>query len=417
MKKYIMGLLALVLICAGSYYAYAAREKSLPLLQVDNLIQFVPEDAADGRTFSWQDAGNNGSFTLEYRKLGDKLISKADTITSTVPAYKKDETTQTMYAAYVKGLQPKTTYEYRLVTAEKATAWQQFTTTDKDLNKYKVMVYGDSQAANYNVWGKVAQAGYERNKDAAFFINMGDLVDNGQDRWQWREWFKNARPLLDKMPVAPVIGNHEAYSLDWKVAKPETFPAILAVPENGPEGQKRLAYSFNYGDVHFVALNTNYQETKDWYPDMIEKEAAWLDKDLAKARADHKRIIVLMHRPPWEYPFNGPYDPHGEAFVPLLDKYQVELAFTAHVHSYSRTYPWKNGGVSKDGSGTTYICTGRTGEKVWEGSIRKTFDEVFYNPLDMPMYLTLEIEPDNFKVTAHKEDGTVIDTAVIKTEK
>ena len=437
MKKYLLVLAAAIAIATGSWYAYAAHSRNMPLLpsqapaaatanlasaqdlprlQVQNLVQYIPPDSATSRTFSWQvEPGMTGPWSLEYRPTGTKPVASVSAQTTTVPAYKDNELPQTMYAAYVTELRPATTYEYRLTNQVKATAWQQFTTTTAGLNHYKVLVFGDAQSANYNVWGQTAVNAFQKNPDASFFIGMGDNVDNGQDLWQWRAWFENARPLLAKLPWAPVLGNHEAYSLDWKVAKPETFPAIVAVPENGPANQKRLAYSFNYGDVHFVALNTTWQETRKWYPDLITEEAEWLRHDLAAAREAHQRIIVLMHRNLWEYPFNGPYDPHGKAFGPLFDQYNVELVFTAHVHSYSRTQPYKNGHAAA--SGAVHISTGRSGEKTWPGSIRKTWDAAFYNPVDSPMYVVLEVEPQDFKVTAYKQDGTEIDTATIPTKK
>lgn len=437
MKKQILALAAAAILALGGWYSYKVQARTAPLLprqeqsatsdgltnakdlpriEVQNLMQYIPPDSATSRTFSWQvENGLPGPWSLEYREKGTKPVATQAATTSTVPAFKNDEQPQTMYAAYVSRLKPGTTYDYRLTNQIKATAWQQFTTTAAALNKYKVLVFGDAQSANYNLWGKTAVSAWQQNQDASFFIGMGDNVDNGQDLWQWRAWFQNARPLLAKMPWAPIIGNHEAYSLDWKVAKPETFPAIVAVPENGPAGQKRLAYSFNYGDVHFVALNTNYQETRQWFPTLLEDQAAWLDKDLAAARNARQRIIVLMHRNIWEYPFNGPYDPHGKAFAPLFDKYGVELVFTAHVHSYSRTQPWHNG--HPDTTGTVFISTGRSGEKTWPGSIKKSWDAAFYNPVEGPMYLVLDVEPQDFKVTAYKQDGTEIDTTTITTKK
>ena len=47
--------------------------------------------------------------------------------------------------------------------------------------------------------------------------------------------------------------NHEAYSMDWKFAEPYTYKALFAVPYGGPKDQNRLAYSFDYGDVHYVS--------------------------------------------------------------------------------------------------------------------------------------------------------------------
>lgn len=111
--------------------------------------------------------------------------------------------------------------------------------------------------------------------------------------------------------------------MDWKFAEPYTYKALFAVPYGGPKDQNRLAYSFDYGDVHYVSLNTDYEELNGWRPTMMEDEAAWLDKDLAAAKKAGKRLVVLMHRPPWDSPYNGTLDVNGKYFMPLFDKYDV----------------------------------------------------------------------------------------------
>lgn len=47
------------------------------------------------------------------------------------------------------------------------------------------------------------------------------------------------------------------------------------------------------------------------------------------------------------------------------------------------------------------------------GSVRRPFDSVYYNPMDMPMYIVLQVEPDDFRVTAYKNDGTIIDAVTV----
>lgn len=411
-KNILLCILLILIITTVGWFAYAYHELQKPLLQVENLIEIISPDAATAKTFSWQSDDTAASFYMEYHKKGTTNSQQVQESISTAPAYRAQERPQQIHSVYLTGLEANTTYEYRLCTAKKATEWKSFTTVADTANHYKVLIFGDSQAADYSVWGKTAATAWDKNKDSAFFINMGDIVDNGQDYWQWRQWFQNARPLLDNLPFAPILGNHEAYSLDWKEAKPEAFTALFAVPANGPADQKHLAYSFDYGNVHYVALNSDYQEISEWYPSMMESERDWLDQDLAKARQDHKRIIVLSHRPMWSWR-SPDHDINGEYFVPLFDKYGVELVLTAHFHYYSRTYALQADKPAE--KGTVYILTGRSGEKFWSGPRRRDVDAAAYNPSDMTMYVTLEVEPSDFKVTAYKIDGTIIDSAIIPT--
>lgn len=57
-------------------------------------------------------------------------------------------------------------------------------------------------------------------------IALGDLVDNGDDEYQWQTWFESSGDLLSRIPVAPALGNHEAYSLDWKNHMPNAISPI-----------------------------------------------------------------------------------------------------------------------------------------------------------------------------------------------
>ena len=355
----------------------------------------------------WQSDYAEENPVVEYRQAGDddslmQLPASSD-------AFSDDGVTTYIHTAAVTDLKPGTAYEYRVGAGDKRSSWQSFHTAQG--HDFKALIFPDSQSSDYSVWAVTAQPAWQRNQDAQFFINMGDITDNGQAYFQWRDWFENADVLTSHIPFAPVLGNHEAYSMDWKFAEPYTYKALFAVPYGGPKDQNRLAYSFDYGDVHYVSLNTDYEELNGWRPTMMEDEAAWLDKDLAAAKKAGKRLVVLMHRPPWDSPYNGTLDVNGKYFMPLFDKYDVPLVFTAHEHCYERTVPIKNDQAAMEG--TVYIATGRSGTEAWDGSVKKPTDVIYYNPTDMPMYLTLQVEPDEFRVSAMKNDGTLIDTVSI----
>lgn len=385
-------------------------------LAVDNLTQIISKDSATSKTISWQSSVPHYNYYVEYRQQGTSDIHKAYvTEPKRPPIYDYDNIPPYTYGAYMQHLQPDTAYEYRICNDKGGeTGWFSFTTTKEDVNQYKVLIFGDSQSVDYNVWGQTAQIAWNQNKDAAFFVNMGDLTDNGQAWFQWRDWQYNADILTSHLPFAPVLGNHEAYSMEWQFAYPYTYKALFAVPYGSPREQSRLTYSFDYGDVHYVSLNTDYEELHAQDPDMLTNEAAWLDADLAAAKKAGKRLIVMMHRPPWNSPYNGKLDINGTYFMPIFDKYEVPLVFTAHEHCYERTVPVKADTQAE--TGTIYIATGRSGTESWDASRRKPTDAVYYNPMDMPMYLTLQVEPKDFRVTAFKNDGTIIDTTTIATD-
>lgn len=405
---FIAGLLCLT----GSYTAAAAGEPD-PLLPADTPLQVIAADASTERTFSWQSSTAwHGS--LEYReKDSSQIPRRAFASTRTIDRYDAEDINHDIYTVRLKNLRPDTTYEYRLRKAKPVTDWQNFKTPARNENHYKVLVFGDSQCTDYLNWGKTANAAYNNNQDAAFFIEIGDITDNGQAHFQWRNWFYNAKPLMETIPFAPVLGNHEAYTLSWKYADPDAYTNLFAVPENGPEQQNHLAYSFDYGNVHFASLNTDYEELHTSYNNMMENERDWLDQDLAKAKNAGKRLVVLMHRPPWTTASGTDLSIEGRTFLPLFDKYHVSLVFDGHLHVYSRTNPRTLQGESP--KGTVYIMTGRSGDDIVNEQQGNDYDVKFYNPTDTTMYLTLEVEPTDFIVKAYLLDGSLLDSTVIKT--
>ncbi|SDG43287.1 hypothetical protein SAMN05216584_10554 [Selenomonas sp. WCT3] len=51
---------------------------------------------------------------------------------------------------------------------------------------FQCLIFPDSQSSDYSDWEHWAQEAAWRNPEAAFFVNMGDIVDNGEDHTQWQ---------------------------------------------------------------------------------------------------------------------------------------------------------------------------------------------------------------------------------------
>jgi 3',5'-cyclic AMP phosphodiesterase CpdA len=170
-----------------------------------------------------------------------------------------------------------------------------------------------------------------------FMIHTGDIAYGGGTRAAFEQnFFRPYADLLKFFPMFPASGNHEYDSDD---AAP--FREVFVLPENGgPEGIERW-YSFDWGDVHFVALDTERTGPV---------QAAWLDADLAANQRPW--TIVVGHRPPFssgEHGSDGNFRTH---FVPVLEKHAVPLVLTGHDHHYERTTPQ---------NGVTYVVTGGGG--------------------------------------------------------
>ena len=94
--------------------------------------------------------------------------------------------------------------------------------------------------------------------------------------------------MIRRIPVAPLMGNHETYNRDWKVRMPEAYLHLFSLPGSAPGSYQNQFYSFDYGDVHFVVLNTQASELADWQPRLNEEQAAWFRQDMAKTTKNGK---------------------------------------------------------------------------------------------------------------------------------
>lgn len=407
-KKYIWGLI--VACIAVGLYIFSIAKSAYTGFDSDagQVIQVITADMKHERTISWKTSTLGSSGSLEFRVKQSKNSTAVKAEAVELPVYNGGKPF-VLYTAHITNLTAGTEYEYRISTGKRQSEWKAFK-TEPESTSFKALIFGDSQSVDYKEWSNTAQTAWGNYSEAAFFINMGDLIDNGQDDYQWNAWFDGAAKLFGTMPIAPVMGNHEAYNLDWKMALPDYYLSLFSVPANGPAGLERYAYSYDYGDVHFIVLNTQAEELRNWYPDLLKQQQKWLEKDLSHTQKKWK--VVLMHRGIWKNPFNGPLDEIGSMFAPVFDAHHVDLVLTGHVHSYARTVALKNG--RRDPAGTIYITTGRSGEKTWDKSPRKPMDEVYYNPLDMPNYLVLEASQTALKVAAFKKNGDLIDQTEIK---
>jgi hypothetical protein len=119
-----------------------------------------------------------------------------------------------------------------------------------------------------------------------------------------------------------------------------------------PSG-KKIYYSFDYGDIHFVSLNS---ELGSWNPShnwigMFNNDTSftspmldWLRTDLAST--DKKWKIVFWHQCPYSGQLNFTEEASVQQFCvatrhhfnPILEKYGADLVLTGHDHNYQRSF-------------------------------------------------------------------------------
>ena len=383
-------------------------------LDAANLRQIIAADNRTTRTIMWQADTTPQEPCIELRADGSDMIQ---TVTAESTPYTDDGVSVYLQTAHIEGLTPGTSYTYRLRDGERAGNWQSLHTDSGE--RFAALIFPDSQSNDYSGWQELARNAYARNPEADFFINIGDLVDNGEDHQQWNAWFKAVAPLAANIPVAPIMGNHETYDKNWQVRLPNAYLAQFAVPEIDSEHFQRYYYSFDYGPAHFIVLNTQEDETESFHPGLLAEQQAWFEKDIANSQAAWN--IVLMHKDPLQYAFQNRPDRHreegfsddGKAWMPLFDAHGIDLVLSAHLHTYRNRGHIRD--FRRDASGPLYILTGVAGNvrysNLWKDH---SLDEVVAPQPETDNYLTLQGDAHQLEIKSFLPDGSLIDTASLQ---
>ncbi|MCI6159466.1 MAG: metallophosphoesterase family protein [Selenomonadaceae bacterium] len=390
------------------------REKAEAVLggeKVQALRQVVARDNAASRTMMWQSPVRLSSPAVQLS--GGKADGK--TFPAKEELFTDDGVSAYLYTAQVTGLAGGTTQKYRVSADGASGGWHTLTTDDG--GAFRALIFPDSQSNDYTDWKQLAQNAAERNPDASFFVNMGDLVDNGEDHGQWRDWFDAVNGILDRIPVAPLMGNHETYNQQWKVREPVAYLRYFAVPENGNAEDDRRYYSFDYGPVHFTVLDTQQEEEKEAHPELLSRQQAWFREDVRSTDKPWK--VVLMHKDPLQYRIhNRPeraegFSDEGKAWMPLFDAAGVDLVLSAHLHTYRNRGHIQN--FQRSENGPLYLLTGVAGNVRYPGLwVDHALDTYVAPQPETDNYLTLDADPHALTVRCFLPDGRQIDEASIQ---
>jgi len=204
----------------------------------------------------------------------------------------------------------------------------------------------------------------------------------------WNGYMNWMQDIMATKPYMVLVGNHESEChspacLDdeerrTKLGNFSAYNHRFKMPSEESGGVMNMWYSFSYANAHFISFNT---ETD--YPHAPEANTgdshllpaghfgydgelmAWFENELIKANASrHIRpwIIVGGHRPIYEA--TGVNVDLQNLIEDLLYKYQVDIYFCGHVHSYARSYPVYQGQAVKSYVNPpypTYVLVGGAG--------------------------------------------------------
>jgi len=297
------------------------------------------------------------------------------------------------FTAQLRNLKPGTTYEYQI---SPQTAWNgkyTFSTPAPD-SSFSFVWTGDTHHSPSIT--KLFNLADQSHPDAAFYSIAGDMVSEGLHRDHWDDLFQFTKDVICRKPLMAVIGNHDTRQGlgAWM------YRELFSYPKNAPVGvQPEHTYSFRYKNALFLMIESTAS---------IDSQKVWIEDQLSKSDATWK--FAMFHFAP--YNWDEPYPDIQAAWVPLFDKYHVDMVMNGHIHYYMRSSPMKGGKVvGSYNEGTAYV------ESVAIPTKPETHPEESYavvRNFNGDIYQYVKIEGNKLNFTAVNSDNKVIDSFTIK---
>jgi len=304
----------------------------------------------------------------------------------------------------------------------------------------RVWVLGDSGTGDsYAAAVRDAYYNFTGTNHTDLWLMLGDNAYwSGFDFEYQTAVFEMYPEMLCKSVLWAAIGNHEYLSSD----KDGQFPylAIFSLPTAGqaggvPSGTERY-YSFDYGNIHFVCLDSMTVDRSSNGP-----MCNWLKEDLAANT--NQWLIAYFHHPPYS---KGSHDSDlswefeliemRENVIPILESYGVDLVLSGHSHCYERSFllighygysdslvpemivdggdgrPMGSGAYINDPvgeHGTVYVVAGSSGQATG-GELNHPAMFISLNELGS---LVLDVRGEFMDVTFLRETGAIDDSFTI----
>jgi hypothetical protein len=287
------------------------------------------------------------------------------------------------YHARVGGLRPGATYAYAVTADNDGNATDPFSATFRTAPAgraaFRFTSFGDLATPNTAWVLSYGQSAYAvetvESFQPLFHLLNGDLcyanLNPTVQPEVWRDFGNNNQTSAANRPWMPCLGNHEVEFYNG----PQGFTSYLSrytLPDNRVPGFGGRWYSFRIGSVLFVSLDADdvvFQDAAAFVagPTALTPAAgtghpaikpgtsfylrgysggaqtAWLERRLAAGRQDEAVdwIIVQMHQCAASSSSTGNGSDLGirKEWLPLFDRYQVDLVLCGHDHDYERSFP------------------------------------------------------------------------------
>jgi hypothetical protein len=311
------------------------------------IIKWRTDSATDSKVF----------YGTDLSALSESRYDGRDTINHTIK---------------INGLPPYTKYYYAVgdsaATLAAADSTQYFVTSPlpdvvQPIRFWAIGDFGKGSDAQRTVRESFLDFTKDHHADLWFWLGDNAYPEGTDEEFQQKVFdsITGYHKIFKNLPFMPTPGNHDYESVcpiicnfDPNYHKGPYFD-IIDVPTEGQAGgvpsHTELYYSFDYGNIHFISLNSELGSLfgpydyngvfTDGY--LSSPVTQWLKADLAACKKTWK--IAYWHQLPysgqdlnsddfWEFYMHAMRD----HFNPILESYGIDLVMCGHDHCYQRTY-------------------------------------------------------------------------------
>lgn len=349
------------------------------------------------RCFNWISQEYHDEY-IWYRKQGDSEWTKVESFkneTGYRSYYNRirseftDGTPFVTHKVIIKNLSAGT-YEYKVGRGDNYMSDVKTFRVVENPTKFTFVQTSDQQGFRwdeYQIWKDAAKY-IKNNVGFNFVINTGDLTQNGNRLNEWLDYYDAREKSFSGIEEMTVIGNNDLCPTNiYQLGRGEDNDKLNPInmryfytyeldPNNLPiftlEGKEIFVdslYSFNYGNTHFMCMNSEITPNTELLVygladsgNIYKEIEAWCEKDI-ELNSDKTWKIAVCHELPFtiltpanvtKFYWNGqefPFDRGGTKmntnnkpdhtywFSKFCQNHDIRLAIGGHKHTYAVTFP------------------------------------------------------------------------------
>ena len=339
----------------------------------------------------------------------------------------------------LSGLEPSTKYTYTISVGGKTSKEYSYETPAFGTESFSFAAVGDPQLyannldANIEGWTKTVNEVLTDGTDYSFLFSLGDQINeyyaaDGSNldkvETEYSGFFNNEN--LSSIALATLVGNHDNGNNSTLYTEHFQMPGVTSYGQNR-EGDGD--YSFTYGGVQFMVLNTSNLSIAD--------HKAFLEETLKK-NPDANWNVVCFHKSMYSvasHVTEGDIVQLRTGLSPIFKQLGIDVVLQGHDHVYARSYimggeDGMTADVQKteDGKALTDIyqpdgvqyvtLNSGSGSKFYNITNEAFTYTAVQNQEKVPNYSKVEVTPDTFTVTTYRtSDQSVVDTFTLHKEK